>query len=123
LSLRELKTAWDRLAPLDQNKDGFISLEEIPRQYHLTLSQGLNRNFGGRAQFIGQPGPFSRVTAKGPLWFRKMDRNGDGDVSPREFLGTAEDFKKIDTNGDGLIDPQEAEKADEWFKKRQPAGK
>jgi Ca2+-binding EF-hand superfamily protein len=122
LSLRELKTAWDRLAPLDQNKDGFISLEEIPRQYYLRLSQGLIR-INGRGQFIGQAGPFSRVTAKGPLWFRKMDRNGDGDVSPREFLGTAEDFKKIDANGDGLIDPQEAEKADEWFKKRLPAGK
>src|SRR5262249_62218353 len=30
---------------------------------------------------------------RGPLWFRKMDRNGDGDVSEREFLGTPEEFK------------------------------
>ncbi len=123
LSLRELKTAWDRLAPLDRNKDGFISLEEIPRQYQLTLSQGLNRNFGGRVVYTGPAGPFSRIAAKGPLWFRKMDRNGDGDVSPKEFLGSAEDFKKIDANSDGLIDPQEAEQADAWFKKRLQAGK
>jgi Ca2+-binding EF-hand superfamily protein len=123
LSLRELKTAWDRLAPLDRNKDGFISLEEIPRQYQLTLSQGLNRNFGGRVVYTGPVGPFSRIAAKGPLWFRKMDRNGDGDVSPKEFLGSAEDFKKIDANGDGLIDAQEAEQADAWFKKRLSAGK
>ena len=52
----------------------------------------------------------------GPLWFRKMDRNGDGDVSPREFLGTLEDFRKIDTDGDGLIDAQEAAAAAKWFK-------
>jgi Ca2+-binding EF-hand superfamily protein len=124
LSLRELKTAWERLSPLDRNKDGFISLNEIPRQYQLGLSQGLNRNFGQRVFFARtQVRPFSRASGKGPLWFRKMDRNGDGDVSPKEFLGTAEDFKKIDTNGDGLIDAQEAEKADAWFKKQLPAGK
>jgi hypothetical protein len=47
-----------------------------------------------------------------------MDKNGDGDVSPREFLGTPEDFRRIDTNGDGLIDPEEAEAADKWFARR-----
>jgi hypothetical protein len=46
-----------------------------------------------------------------------MDRNGDGEVSPREFLGTPEDFRKIDTNGDGLIDAEEAERASQWFTK------
>jgi Ca2+-binding EF-hand superfamily protein len=44
----------------------------------------------------------------GPLWFQKMDRNGDGDISPREFLGTDEDFRKIDADGDGLISSAEA---------------
>jgi hypothetical protein len=47
-----------------------------------------------------------------PEWFRKMDTNGDGFVSPREFLGSRADFNRIDTNGDGLIDPQEAERYD-----------
>ena len=52
------------------------------------------------------------------LWFRKMDRNGDGDVSPREFLGTAEDFKRLDADGDGLISREEAERAATMFKNK-----
>jgi hypothetical protein len=45
-----------------------------------------------------------------------MDRNGDGDVSPGEFLGTPEQFRRIDADGDGLIDADEAERADAWFR-------
>ena len=56
------------------------------------------------------PGP---DVGGGPLWFRKMDRNGDGDVSRREFLGSKADFKKLDLDGDGLISREEAEKAEE----------
>jgi hypothetical protein len=40
-----------------------------------------------------------------------LDRNGDGYISPREVLGTPEQFRKIDGDGDGLISPEEAAKA------------
>jgi hypothetical protein len=40
-----------------------------------------------------------------------MDRNNDGDVSRREFLGTLEQFDRIDADRDGLIDSKEAESA------------
>jgi Ca2+-binding EF-hand superfamily protein len=46
-----------------------------------------------------------------PAWFTKMDRNGDGDVSLREFLGPLELFRKLDRDGDGLISPAEARAA------------
>jgi len=49
---------------------------------------------------------------KGPTWFRKMDRNGDGDVSRLEFLGTRAEFDQIDTDHDGLISLDEAETHD-----------
>ena len=40
-----------------------------------------------------------------------MDRNRDGDVSRREFLGTREQFDRLDRDHDGLIAPAEAEAA------------
>ena len=53
-----------------------------------------------------------RPLTRGPLWFQKMDRNRDGDVSRKEFLGTDEQFKQIDTDGDGLISLEEAQRYD-----------
>jgi hypothetical protein len=40
-----------------------------------------------------------------------MDRNHDGDVSRREFLGTREQFDRLDRDQDGLLGPDEAEAA------------
>ncbi|WP_020468879.1 hypothetical protein [Zavarzinella formosa] len=61
---------------------------------------------------------FSRKS--GPEWFRAMDKNGDGDVSPREFLGDPEQFRKIDTDGNGLISSEEAEKVTPSVKEKKP---
>jgi len=36
-------------------------------------------------------------TANSPAWFVGMDRNRDGDVSRREFLGAPEHFRLFDT--------------------------
>ena len=44
----------------------------------------------------------------GPDWFQKMDRNHDGEVSFREFLGPLEVFRKLDGNHDGHLDAAEA---------------
>lgn len=37
-----------------------------------------------------------------------MDRNGDGDVSRREFIGPPEVFDQLDLDWDGLLDAWEA---------------
>jgi Ca2+-binding EF-hand superfamily protein len=120
LSLRELRTAWSRLAPYDRGKKGYVTRSDIPLQFDVTVGAGQFGNVyatpaGGA---YGMGGTVRRPSTAGPVWFRKMDRNGDGDVSPREFLGTREDFKRIDTDGDGLISAEEATAADKWFRER-----
>lgn len=121
LGLRELRTAWQRLASLDRDGDGCIARGEIPRQVLLSFNAGAANNLGPQrafaAMFRAATSNVNPVPTRGPLWFRKMDRNGDGDVSAREFLGSAEDFKQIDLDGDGLIDLAEAEKADTAVRK------
>lgn len=119
LSMREMRTAWTRVAGLDKNKDGALARTEIPRQFQMAVGRGFPGYYGGgfaRAPVpaVVRPGvtPVARPAPRGPLWFRKMDTNGDGDVSRREFLGSPEDFRKIDTDNDGLISLEEAERAD-----------
>jgi Ca2+-binding EF-hand superfamily protein len=109
LSIRELRAAAKVLAEYDINKDGILSEDEIPVQIQLAVTPGSQPYYNPRQYQQQQP---VRISNEGPLWFRKMDRNGDGDVSRREFLGSPEDFKKLDLDGDGFISLEEAIKAD-----------
>ncbi len=119
LGLRELRTAWPRLAPFAV--DGRVGRKQVPHQFHVAVGRGLprleERDLGPLAY---GPAAETAKRRRGPLWFQKMDRNGDGDVSPAEFLGGPEQFKKIDADGDGLIDADEAERADALLRKKGP---
>jgi Ca2+-binding EF-hand superfamily protein len=121
LSLREMRLMVNLVDKLDRDGDDAVSRSEIPHKYQVEVRQGpaSGNQFGPRV-LPRRPGmnqqPLPERT-KGPMWFRKMDRNHDGDVSRREFLGTDEEFRKIDTDGDGLIDDKEADAADKLFRK------
>jgi Ca2+-binding EF-hand superfamily protein len=124
LSVRELRQAARLVAQLDRDGDGAVSRGEIPRSYQLSVARGASVVDPGGARRVvvatagnvvnGRPAP--QPTA-GPLWFRKMDRNRDGDVSRKEFLGTDEEFRRIDADGDGLISADEATRYDEQLRK------
>jgi Ca2+-binding EF-hand superfamily protein len=108
LGPRELRSAWQRLSRWDRGGKGFLSRAMLPRHYRITVGSGQVLP-EATAYFSSTP---RRLPARGPLWFRKMDRNGDGDVSLSEWLGTREQFDEIDTDRDGLISLAEAEAYD-----------
>ena len=112
LSVKELRTAYDRLLPLEPS--GGKEITKAILQPSVTVRVG-NTLYGAADTAISATqtdvmgyGP-AKAPAAGPVWFRKMDRNGDGDISRAEFLGSKEEFDKLDTNHDGLISLEEAE--------------
>jgi Ca2+-binding EF-hand superfamily protein len=116
LRLFDVRSAWSRMAAWDRDKDGAISREEIPRQCHLLLSQGVAGDGNGafvRAAVLAAAASKTGAPMQGPIWFYKMDRNGDGVVSLREFLGSRPQFENIDVDHDGFITMQEAKTADD----------
>lgn len=122
LSRRELLNAWDSLAPFDVERQGAIARDHIPTQIDVSVLQGSGAYYGqGRIVInqgvYGQPGAVRQAPARGPTWFTRMDRNGDGDVSRREFLGVPEQFEQLDPNRDEVISPDEAEAADKRLRK------
>ncbi|MEM9586916.1 MAG: hypothetical protein AAGA03_06510 [Planctomycetota bacterium] len=118
---------------LDINADGLISIRELRRCEQSLLDaagepQQLNPSRLSKAYRIeikrGGVSLFGRVdrpsaqspTAQlkppsGPMWFQRMDRNGDGDLTWDEFLGPREVFHQLDQDQDDLIDESEASKA------------
>ncbi len=123
LSVRELRRMAKLIDQLDRDGDGRIDRREIPHRYRIDAHPGPGLgNFSTtpvqtvrRMNENDQPDNSPR---NGPLWFQKMDRNRDGEVSRREFLGRDEIFRKIDQNGDGLISVEEAKRADQMFRKK-----
>jgi Ca2+-binding EF-hand superfamily protein len=114
LGLRELRGAAQALAADLEARGGMLTLpEKAPPAVTLTLVPGICRGLATPLARMPEP-------ARGPAWFRAMDRNGDGDVSRAEFLGTDAQFKAIDTDGDGLISPEEAEAFDVRRKRDKP---
>ncbi len=125
LGARELMRTVDRVMSWDGDGDGRVSADEIPYHFQVTIARGGLPGLTGEG--VIAPVPRSMVatrdagTAAGPDWFQKMDRNHDGDVSRREFLGPRDQFDRLDRDKDGLIDPDEARAAVAAKDKQTPA--
>jgi len=128
LSVREMRGAV-KLLELDTEGKGFLTKADIPRIYRLTLQPGFASGGNPANRLLtdlygGATGPSApNRPGRGPVWFQKMDRNRDGDVSRKEWLWSEELFRKIDTDGDGLISVAEAEAFDALTRKQQKQGR
>lgn len=114
LSVRELRGVASEVARWDRNGDGRVSVEEVPRRLRLGYVRGqslLLSRFGFAPTVAFRPGAAVGAPRGAPVWFAKMDRNQDGDLSRREFLGALADFRRLDTDQNGLIDAAEAARA------------
>ncbi len=112
LGAREVMRTVDRVMSWDGDGDGRVSADEIPYHFQVTIARGGLKGLTGEG--VVAPGPGSIAGSRGagssagPEWFQKMDRNHDGDVSRREFLGPRDQFDRLDRDNDGLIDLDEA---------------
>ena len=97
LSPRELNAAAGRTGGKP------LTPETVPRQVRYRVHCSDRPVSSASAEEVAKPGD-------APAWFARMDRNGDGDVSLKEFLGPLELFRKLDADGDGLISAAEARK-------------
>ncbi|MBI1347258.1 hypothetical protein GC163_13340 [bacterium] len=95
LSVRELRELWKQLQAAGCTEGDDVDINRIPEVVFLVVSQGYPTNF-----HTGAPSVID--------WFRTMDRNGDGDVSRREFTGSLAAFSRLDQDQDELISPSEA---------------
>lgn len=103
---------------LDADRDGQLSVAEL-RRAKSALTDDVTADTAvslyitpGAAKPPAVPLTRTFTHIAGPDWFRMMDKNGDGFVSRREFLGTSDQFRTLDRDGDGLVSPDEADKAD-----------
>lgn len=113
ISIRELRTA-------EQNLQSFSARDQAEGKMSSEVQAGGGGNF--RIEFSrGQMMPFGEIERPeteapqailgepvGPVWFQRMDRNTDGDLTWREFLGPRDVFDAYDADRDGLIDADEA---------------
>lgn len=116
LSVREMRSGAEILKPYDFNRDNKFADSELGTEFVLTISLGrpeFRRTSGQSDMMSGEMNSGDAIlpgsdSLTGPEWFRRMDRNQDGDVSVREFLGTQEQFTQIDVNRDDLLSAEEA---------------
>lgn len=118
LGVRELRTAWTRMRALEPpGSDEVITRAAILPAVSIRLSRTLDRAYINQQIYYPNQNQQPAPRPVGLVWFHKMDRNGDGDVSRLEFLGTKAEFDALDIDHDGLISKDEAEAYEKAMRK------
>lgn len=106
LGEREIATVAARIREFDEDGDGRLQADELPYSMIVAFSRGEAAN--ERSFYVPRVPKLSTITNDQQNWFVHADLNGDGDVSRREFLGSADQFAALDTSGDGFVSADEA---------------
>ena len=110
MSVREVRNAWARLIALEPVEKDHVTRAALQPQGSLRFGRSSEVfTFNPTTMYTQPP---VRETNKGPLWFRKFDRNADGELSRSEFPGPAAEFDRMDADRDGYLTAAEAEAAD-----------
>lgn len=113
ISMREMRYADKSLGQMERDSAPGIKATEPARRYRIEFVRGVYNPFGtpDRPANMVATDASAKPRPVGPIWFQRWDRNNDGDVTWREFLGPRDVFEQLDVDRDGLIDPREAEAA------------
>ncbi|MBC7816103.1 MAG: hypothetical protein IAG10_04310 [Planctomycetaceae bacterium] len=116
ISMREMRYADKTLVKMQRDDKPGLGEFEPARRYRIEFVRGIFNPFGNPDRPANPRMPQAVVeTIKprpvGPIWFQRWDRNNDGDITWREFLGPRDAFEQLDADRDELIDPKEAESA------------
>lgn len=107
LTIRELRQVATLIAGADPDHDGRIEAAEILPTVRVVVGYGATAHQPLTTVRSIYP-PDTTPPATPPEWFTRMDRNQDGDLTPREFLGGKESFADLDGDSDGLVNAAEA---------------
>ncbi len=101
LSDREIREADKNLTSLDKDQDGLVGIGELPQSMNISIIRGI---VADGTIVPDAPGiAVAATSGDAPLWFTKMDTNGDGELNEIEFIGTTEQFATLDKDHDGAI--------------------
>jgi len=109
ISIRELRKSEDSLVKIG-DKSQVINPERMTKSFRIELQRGGIGLFGRVDRPEAESPAVLLQSPTGPMWFQRMDRNGDSDLVWDEFLGPREVFHRMDRDADGLIDVSEAER-------------
>jgi Ca2+-binding EF-hand superfamily protein len=112
ISQRELTLAEQSLKGLQKKSGESVKHTDPTRNFHLEFVRGSFQLFGMGDQQAATNPAFQQLAPDGPIWFQRMDRNNDGDLSWSEFLGPRTVFEHLDQDNDNLIDVKEALRAE-----------
>ena len=116
ISMREMRYADQTLSKMKRDDKPGLAETEPARRYRIEFVRGVFNPFGNPERRVNplMPQPVVETIKPrpvGPIWFQRWDRNNDGDITWREFLGPRDVFEQLDADRDDLIDPKEAEAA------------